>query len=141
LEEQLNAAAEKLAPAVKEALCPELSVRVKERLREAAAAELRRRQRRAAWLRAVLPVAAAVAVLCTVTFVRLERAVTTGGAVAASAALDGILLLAETASYGEVDIEERVEFFADDYESLAVRLLALQGFLDDEEEIIMLSSL
>ena len=140
LETRLNAVADAWAPAVKAAYACEPSPGVLARVRQQAARELAaaRRRRFFVRMRSILVAAAAAALVCTVTFFTL-RPVPAPRAVPLhpATALDGILLLAETAACNPEDFLADMEPDRSDAERRALRLLEIQGFVDSESEILL----
>lgn len=141
VETRLNAIADAWAPAVKAACASTPSAAVLGRIHKQALQELEANRRRRFFvrLRPVLVSAAAAAVVCTVTLFALRPAHSPspkGVLLKPAAALHGILLLAETAA-SDSDLTGNLQEKGIDTESLALRLLQVQGFVDSESEILL----
>ena len=139
LAERLDAAAAAWGAAAREALGREPSPAVRQRIHDVAATAARRRLW---WQRArrTLAVAAMFAVAGTVAFLMIRQPAPHGEAAPQGSALEDVLLLAEAADY---DAGETVAGFPEtgnDFEALARRLLAVQGFVDDDD-IYLISAL
>ncbi len=141
LETRLNAVADAWAPAVKAACACEPSPGLLAHIRQQAARELAaaRRRRLFVRLRPLLVSAAAAALVCTVTFFTLRPvpAPPRAAPLHPATALDGILLLAETAAYNPEESPADVESNPSDAERRALRLLEVQGFVDSESELLL----
>lgn len=140
LEARLNVIADAWAPAVKQACACEPSATVLARLHQQAARGVvsARRHRFFVRVRPFLVSAAAAAVVCTVTFFALRPASPPAAtALQPAAALNGILLLAETVAYNPEQLAEEMEPDWSDAERLALRLLEMQGFVDIENEMLL----
>ena len=139
VETRLNAMADAWAPAVKAACACRPSPAVLDRIRKQAIQEIpaHRRRRFFVRLRPILVSAAAAAVVGTVTLFTLRPVPQTQVTpLKPKMALHGILLLAETAA-SDADLTEDLQEKGLDTESLALRLLELQGFVNSENEMLL----
>ena len=142
-EAHLNAIADAWAPAVKEACACKPSADVLDRIRKQALQEMAANRRRRFFVRLqpILVSAAAAAIICTVTLFALRPAPAPPAATPTpplqpATALNGILMLANGADAYSDATTELLQSNSD-AESLAWRLLEVQGFVDAENETLL----